>query len=313
MFDLLKKKTSVKKIAKFLNYDYKGKDFDVFSPCSLSNIKDNSILFYTDIINYKFNLKDNIDYDLKKLSNFKNIVIIIPKNMKKNFSVPTIPSDNPRLDFQRVVLKYFSVSKFKPNIHKTAIIEKNTSIGSDVYIGSNCFIGNGVKIGNRTKILSNTVIYGDTIIGSDCVISSNTTIGSEGFGFSFNEDDFVHFAHLGSIVIGSDVWIGSNCTIERAQLDETIIGNHVKIDDLVHIAHNVIIGNFSQITGGTVISGRAKIGEGCWISPNSTIDNGCEIGDNCIVGISCLIRKNFPKNSVIVGNPGKILRKNTKV
>jgi UDP-3-O-[3-hydroxymyristoyl] glucosamine N-acyltransferase len=312
MFNLHKKKISVKKISKFLNYEYTGKSFNIFSPSSLNNIKNNSILFYTDTINYKFNLKDNVDYDLAKLSNFKNIIVIVPKNMKKNLTVPTILSENPRLDFQRVILKFFSTPKFKSNIHKTAVIEKNTIIGSDVYIGSNCFIGNGVKIGDRTKILSNTVIYGDTVIGSDCVISSNTTIGSEGFGFSFTGEDFTHFAHLGSIIICNDVWIGSNCTIERSQLDETFIGDHVKIDDLVHIAHNSIIGKFSQITGGTVISGRAKIGEGCWISPNSTIDNGCEIGNNCIVGIACLVRQNFPNNSVIVGNPGKILRKNSK-
>ena len=198
-------------------------------------------------------------------------------------------------------------------VSKNAEVHPKAEIGEDAHIGPFCFIGPNVKIGDRTKILSNTVIYGDTVIGSDCVISSNTTIGSEGFGFSFTGEDFVHFAHLGSIIIGNGVWIGSNCTIEQAQLDETLIGDHVKIDDLVHIAHNSIIGKFSQITGGTVISGRAKIGEGCWISPNSTIDNGCEIGDNCIVGIACLVRKNFPKNSVIVGNPGKILRKNTKV
>lgn len=95
-----------------------------------------------------------------------------------------------------------------------------------------------------------------------------------------------------------------------AIVEETVIEDHVKIDDLVHIGHNSEIKKFSQITVASVIGGRVKIGEGCWIAPNTVIDNGCEIGDNCIVGTSSLVRSNFSKYSVIVGTPAKFLRKN---
>ena len=310
MYKSRKNKISVKKIAKFLKINYTGKDFDIESTSSLNNIKNNSILFYSDLTNVKFKIKDNIQYDLKKLEKFENIALIANNEIRKKINVPILSSKHPRLDFYRVVIEFFSDEEFKTGIHKTAIVEKNSIIGKDVYIGPHCYIGNGVKIGNNTKILHNTCIYGKTEIGSNSIIKSNTTIGSEGFSFSYTGDELFHFPHLGSVVIGDNVWIGSNCTVEKSPIDQTVIEDHVKIDDLVQISHNCIIKKFTQITAGSVIAGRVKIGEGCWISSNSVIDNGCEIGDNCMVGTSSLVRSSFPKNSVIVGAPAKFLRKN---
>ena len=310
MYKQRKNKVSVKKIADFLKTNYKGKDFDVTSISSLNNVKNNSLLFYSEMINTQFKIKDNLHYDLKKLEKYKNIVLIATENIKKKVSVPVISSKNPRLDFQRTVMKFFTEDEFKPDIHKTAIIEKTANIGKNVYIGSHCYIGNNVTIGSNTKILSNTCIYGNTRIGFNSVIKSNTTIGSEGFGFSFTGDELFHFASLGSIIIGNNVWIGSNCTVEKAQIDKTIIEDHVKIDDLVQIGHNAIIKKFSQIAAGTIISGRVKIGVGCWIAPNVVVDNGNEIGNNCLVGSLSLVKTNFPKNSIIVGSPARLLKKN---
>ena len=310
MFKERKNKVSVKKIAGFLKTNYKGKDFDVTSISSLNNVKNNSLLFYSEMINSQFKIKDNLHYDLKKLEKYKNIVLIATENIKKKVNVPVISSKNPRLDFQRTVMKFFTEDEFKPDIHKTAIIEKTANIGKNVYIGSHCYIGNNVTIGSNTKILSNTSIYGNTRIGFNSVIKSNTTIGSEGFGFSFTGDELFHFASLGSIIIGNNVWIGSNCTVEKAQIDKTIIEDHVKIDDLVQIGHNAIIKKFSQIAAGTIISGRVKIGVGCWIAPNVVVDNGNEIGNNCLVGSLSLVKTNFPKNSIIVGSPARLLKKN---
>ena len=309
MYQPRKNKISVKKIAKFLKASYTGQDFDITSLSSLNNIKKNSVLFYSDIINSKFKLKDNVVYDLKKLEKFENIVLITTDEIKKKINVPIISSVNPRLDFQRVVMEFFTEDEFKSSIHKTAIIEKNSIIGKNVYIGSHCYVGNNVKIGNNAKIFSNTCIYGKTEIGSGSIILSNTTIGSEGFSFSFADDEFFHFPSLGSIMIGKNVWIGANCTVEKSQIDQTIIEDDVKIDDLVHIGHNSILKKSTQIAAGAVISGRVKVGKGSWIAPNAVIDNGCEIGDDSIVGSSSLVRSNFPKNSIIIGSPAKLLRK----
>ena len=309
MYQPRKNKISIKKIAKFLKTSYTGKDFDITSLSSLNNVKNNSLLFYSELANYQFKIKDNVTYDLKKLEKFKNIALITTDEIKNKINIPIISSENPRLDFQRVAMKFFTEDEFSPGIHKTAVVEKNSIIGKDVYIGPHCYVGNNVKIGDKTKILANACIYGKTQIGSNSVIFSNTTIGSEGFSFYFTGDEFFHFPHFGSILIGDNVWVGSNCTVEKSQMDQTIIEDHVKIDDLVHIGHNSIVKKHTQITAGSIISGRVKIGKSCWIAPNSVIDPGCEIGDNCFVGTSSLVRSNFPENSVIVGSPAKFLKK----
>ena len=242
MFELKTTKISIKKIATFLKSNYTGKNFHVSLISSLDNVKNNSILFYSEMSDQNFNLKDTVNYDLKKLQNYKNIVLICDKETKKRLkNIPVLVSKNPRLDLSRVMMKLFVNDEFKPGIHSSSIIEKNSTIGKNVYIGPHCYIGNNVKIGNGTKILANVCIYGKTQNGSNSVILSNTTIGSEGFTFYYDDDEFFHFPHLGTIKIGNHVWIGSNCTIEKSQLEETVIEDHVKIDDLVQIGHNSII------------------------------------------------------------------------
>ena len=311
MFELKKNKVSVKKISSFLKSDYRGKNFNVTSVSSLNNIKNNSILFFSEHSNTKYKIKDTVIYDLKKLNDFKNIVIIATKEFKKKTDIPVIVSKNPKLDFSRVILEFFTNDEFKSGIHDTAIIESNSIIGKDVYIGPHCYIGNNVKIGDKTKIFNNTSIFGDTKIGPNSVILSNTIIGSEGFGFGITKEGFFHFPHVGSIVIGKNVWIGPNTTIEKSTIDKTIIEDDVTIDTLVNIGHNTVIKKSTMITAGSIICGRVKIGRNCLIAPNSVIDVGCEIGDNSVVGTSSLVRSNFKKNSIIVGSPAKLLRKNT--
>ena len=304
-------KIPIKKIADFLKSDYSGKNIQVSTISSLDNIKNNSVLFYSKMSDPDFNLKDTVHYDLKKLKNYKNIVLICEKETTKLVkNIPTIISKNPRLDFSRIMMKFFVSDEFKPAIHRSSIIEKTSSIGKNVYIGPHCYIGKNVKIGNNVKILSNTSIFGRTKIGNNSVILSNTTIGSEGFGFIFDGKSSFHFPHVGSISIGKNVWIGSNSTIDKSALDATIIEDDVKIDTLVNIGHNTIIGKSTWISANTTICGRARIGKNCLIAPNSVVDVGVQLGDKCLVGSASLVRKNFPKNSVLIGSPARVLRKN---
>ena len=310
MFQQFNNSVSLKEISDFLNTNFVGQNITINGISSLNKIQNNTLLFYSELSSIQFNIKDNSKYDLTKLDNYENIAIIADECLKTKINIPIIFSKNTRLDFERIVMNFFVKEKFLSNIHETAIIEDGAKIGKNVYIGSHCYIDNDVIIGDGTKILQNTCIYGKTTLGSNSVIKSNTTIGSEGFSFSYENNDTFHFPHLGSIIIGDNVWIGSNCTLERAQLDETIIEDHVKIDDLVNIAHNTLIKKFSQITVGSIICGRAIIGERCWIAPNSIIDTGCELGDDSFVGVSSFVNKNFPENSVVIGTPAKFLKKN---
>jgi|TARA_B110000014_G_scaffold262360_1_gene256159 UDP-3-O-[3-hydroxymyristoyl] glucosamine N-acyltransferase len=311
LFELKKTKIPIKKIASFLKSNYTGPNFDITSASSLDNIKNNSILFYSKMSDQNFKLKDTVRYDLKKIKNYKNILLICDIETKKLLkNIPVLISKNPRLDFSRVMMKFFVTDEFKPGIHPSAIIEKKSKIGNNVYIGPHCYIGNNVELGNNVKILSNTSIFGKTKIGQGSVIQSNTTIGSEGFGFIFDGTNSNHFPHVGSIIIGNNVWIGSNSTIDKAALDSTVIADDVKIDTLVNIGHNTSIGKSTWISANSTICGRAKIGKNCLIAPNSVIDVGVQLGDNCLVGSSSLVRKNFPKNLILIGSPAKILRKN---
>ena len=282
MFQLKNQKISIKKIASFLNIKYTKKNFHIETVSSLNNIKNNSLLFYSNSTNF-VSKKSNMKFDFKKLEKFENIAIISDIIPKKKINVPILFSTNPQFDFYRIIQNFFLTTEFVNNIHKTAIIEKNSKLGKNVYIGSHCYIGNNVKIGDNTIILHNTCIYGKTEIGSGSVIKSNTTIGSEGFGFIPINKELYHLPHVGSVLIGDNVWIGSNTTIEKSHIDQTIIEDHVKIDDLVQICHNTIIKKFTQITAGCII-----------------------------VGTSSLVRSNFSKNSVIIGSPAKLLRKNVK-
>ena len=160
MYEPKKNKITVKKIASFLKSEYTGKNFVVTTISSLNNIKNNSILFFSEQSNLKFKLKGTVKYDLKKLENFKNIVIITTDKFESKINIPIIISKNPRLDFSRVVMKFFVKDEFKPGIHKTAVIEKKSCMGKGVYIGPHCYVGKNVKIGDNVKILSNTSIFG---------------------------------------------------------------------------------------------------------------------------------------------------------
>jgi len=311
LFEIKSANISVKRIASFLKHNYLGKNFNVSTISSLDHIKNNSIVFYSRFSEPDFKVKDSATYDLKKLKNYKNVVLICDKETKKNIrGIPVIISKNPRLDYSRIVMKFFVDDEFKPGIHSSAIIEKESIIGKNAYIGPFCYIGKNVKIGNNVKILSNSSIFGKTEIGSNSIILSNTTIGSEGFGFSFDGKNSFHFPHIGSVLIGKNVWVGSNTTIEKSAIDKTIIEDDVKIDTLVNVGHNTHIGKSTWISANTTICGKAKIGKKCLIAPQTVIDVGVKLGDNCLIGSASLVRKDFPKNSVIIGSPARLLRKN---
>ena len=170
MYRIKENYVNVKEIAKFLNATYTGENFDVKTVSSLNNPKKNSILFFSEKINSKFNFSDNVQYELKNLEKFGKIILIARPEIKKKINVPLIQSENPRHDFYRVVMKYFSENRFDSGIHDTAGIEKNVKIGKNVYIGPHCYIDKDVEIADNVKILSNVSIYGETKIGKNSVI-----------------------------------------------------------------------------------------------------------------------------------------------
>ena len=148
------------------------------------------------------------------------------------------------------------------------------------------------------------------IKGKNVQIGDNCSIGNDGFQYIKDVDgSLIKFPHFGNVILEDDVEIANNTCIDRGALSNTIIRRGVKIDNLVHIAHNVEIGENTQVIALSMIEGSVKIGKNCWISPSSCIKNKIMIGDNVIIGMGAVVIKDVESNSVMIGNPAKLLRK----
>ncbi len=197
--------------------------------------------------------------------------------VKEDF-VSKVPKNTIALVCDEPYIKLALVSKFfAPNVVETegddcivgenSIIMPNVNLGKNSVIGSNCtimsgaYIGDNVKIGNNTVIYPNVVVYRDCNIGNDCIIHSGTVIGCDGFGFAQNRGKYIKIYQNGNVEIGNDVEIGANCTIDRAAFKSTIISDGVRLDNLVHIAHNCKLGVGCILTGQVGLSGSTTLNE----------------------------------------------------
>ncbi len=222
-------------------------------------------------------LLDSNEHQLTFLENKKYIndlkntkaaaVLVTPENVNE------VPSGTIALICDEPYLNLAKISKlFAPNVieldgEKPLVgggtkVMPNVYIGKDSVVGSDCtimagaFIGDNVKIGNNTIIYPNVTIYRDCIIGNDCIIHAGTVIGSDGFGFANTKDGkYIKIYQNGNVTIGNDVEIGANCAIDRAVFNSTIIEDGVRLDNLVHIAHNCKIGRGSILVGQVGLAG----------------------------------------------------------
>jgi len=188
------------------------------------------------------------------------------------------------------------------DISLSSIIGKNVAIGKNSSIGANCVIEDNVSIGKNSRIESNVTIQTGSKIGENCIISPGVIIGSEGFGNARDENNKWHaIAHIGNVIIGDDVSIGANTTIDRGSIDNTEIHRGVKIDNLVHIAHNVIIGEDTAIAAATGIAGTTIIGKRCMIGGMVGIVGHLTITDDVIVNATSTVNRNITKPGVYTG------------
>lgn len=281
-------------IAKFLKKEFIGEDVEITTFSSLSNLVEKSVVFAK---------KYSKDYS-EALSNARNVLAIVCEDYRDKVNVPHIISNNPRFDYLRVVSEFFVEKEIPTGIHPSAVVEAGAKIGENVSLGAHCYIGPKVTIGDDTTILPNTSIYGKVTIGNGCYIKPGVVIGGPGFGFEYDENDIpIHFPHTGEVIIGNNVYIGANTTVDRATIDATIIEDNVKIDNLVHIAHNCIVEKNSYVIAGSILSGGVTIGEKSWISPNSTIHQKVKVEKNSTVGMGAVVLKKVKEGTTVFGNP----------
>jgi UDP-3-O-[3-hydroxymyristoyl] glucosamine N-acyltransferase len=186
-----------------------------------------------------------------------------------------------------------------------AVISDNARIGNNVKIYPQVYVGDNVVIGDNTTLFAGVKLYSDTVIGKNCIIHSGTVIGSDGFRFEpQNEEGQRKVPQIGNVIIEDDVEIGANCAIDRATLGSTILRKGVKFDNLIHIAHNVEVGENSYLAACNVIAGSTKVGKNCMFSGQVGIVGHLQIADNTIITAQSGISKSITKpGEVYMGSP----------
>ena len=198
------------------------------------------------------------------------------------------------------------------SIEPGACIKDGAKIGDGCKIGTNSYIGVNAILENNCEIHANVSIYSDTNIGENVIIHSGTTIGSDGFGF-VNVDGFHEkIPQTGDVIIGKNVEIGSNCSIDRATIGSTIIGEMTKIDNLVHIAHNVKIGKGCLITASFAVAGSTEIGDFCTFAGQVGIAPHLKIGNNSVIASKAGVTKSLLGGKTYGGFPARDIIEHNK-
>ena len=307
-----------------------------------NNLKINDILNCLNLKKIKKNIKVN---DIKELDKANQNDITFIHSLKYKESLKTtkskilitnkklkniIPKDIYIIEVQNVLLSISKVtSLFYPNaldemfdknvkilnknkfvnlkLGQNILIGKNVKIGKNCVIGHNTIIESNVIIGDNCKI-GNNVIIRNTVIGKNTVVLDGAIIGKKGFGFFPGKKINIRYPHIGAVIIGNNVEIGCNNTIDRGSISNTIIGDGTFLDNQVHIAHNVKIGKNCIITGQVGFAGSSSIGNRVMIGGQAGISGHLTIGDNVQIGGGSGVIKNIPSNTKVMGYPAKNIR-----
>ena len=196
-------------------------------------------------------------------------------------------------------------AKIAKGVHVGAnvVIADGVEIGKNSIIGSGCKIGENSKLGEHSRLDSNVVIYHNCCIGNNVIVQANSTIGSTGFGYSFIDGEHRLIPHNGGVIIEDFVEIGANCCVDRAKFGNTIIGAGTKIDNLVQIAHNVVIGKCCLIVALTGIAGSCKLGDGVVLGGQVGLADNIEIGDGTMIAAQAGVINNVPAGQKLAWSP----------
>lgn len=252
----------------------------------------------------------------KHLRTTKASAVILSRSELADCPVAALVADDPYLTYARVATLFHPPAPGKQGIHPTAwvadsstihetawvgphcVIEAGVVLGPGVQIGPGCVIGEGVTIGEDSRLVANVTVCSGTRIGRRALIHPGAVIGSDGFGLANDHGVWVKIPQIGGVRIGDDVEIGANTTIDRGALEDTVIEDGVKLDNLIQIGHNVQIGAHSAIAGCAGISGSAKIGRRCMIAGAVGIAGHLEIADDVYVTAMSRVSKSLTEPGV---------------
>jgi UDP-3-O-[3-hydroxymyristoyl] glucosamine N-acyltransferase len=213
---------------------------------------------------------------------------------------------NARLAFMRAVARFFMPESPRGGVHPSALVHETAAVHPSATIGAFCVIGPGCVVGASCVLGPSVSLLQDVELGTRVCIAGGTVIGADGFGYERNEaGELEKFPHIGGVVIGDDVEIGSNTSIDRGTLNPTRIGARARIDNQVHVAHNVTVGEDAAIIAQAMIGGSVKIGDRAWIAPSATIMNQVSIGADAVVGLGAVVVKAVPDGTTVMGSPAQ--------
>ncbi|MGM0470898.1 MAG: UDP-3-O-(3-hydroxymyristoyl)glucosamine N-acyltransferase [Bacillota bacterium] len=300
----------LKKLAKLVNGEIIGdRELEISGVGGVENVQHGEITF-----------ADNETY-LQKAEETAATAVIVDQEFASEKTL--LKTTNPRLAFAQIA------DEFAPNlfetkqIHPTAVIADDVKLGSDVSIGPQVVIESGSQIGTQTKIAAgtyvgaeveigantllhpNVVVESKSQIGSEVIIQAGSVIGSDGYGFEDTGEEFFKVPQLGNVVIEDAVELGANVTIDRGTTGSTVIGQGTKTDNLIHIAHNVQIGENCLLIAQVGIAGSAQIGSGVTLAGKVGVVGHLEIGANTTVAAHSVVTKDIPAESFYSGDPAQ--------
>ncbi|SJZ47574.1 UDP-3-O-(3-hydroxymyristoyl)glucosamine N-acyltransferase [Selenihalanaerobacter shriftii] len=275
-----------------------------------------------DVENRELTFAQNPNYLDKALASPASAIIV-------THECETVPNkalikvDNPRLAFAKIA-QNFTPELFKiDQIHPTAVVADDVELGDDISIGPNVtiesgskigdgariaagvYIGSQVSIGDNTLLHPNVVINAETKIGSEVIIQAGTVVGSDGYGYESTDTEHYKVPQLGDVIIEDKVELGANVTIDRAATGSTIIGEGTKVDNLVHIAHNVKLGRNCLVIAQVGIAGSAQLGDWVTLAGKAGVIGHLTVGDNVTVAAQSIVTKDVPSDSFYSGYPAR--------
>ncbi len=242
-------------------------------------------------------------------------VILKPQDAELTV-LPCLMSDNPHACYARVAQHLFPLSEAQGGVDPTArvhptariartaqigphvVVEGGVIVGERVVIGAACYLGEGVQLAQDVRLYPRVTLYAGTSLGERTQVHSGAVLGADGFGMAWDRDHWIRIPQVGRVQVGADVDIGANTTIDRGAIEDTVIEEGVKLDNLIQIAHNCHIGAHTVIAGCTGISGSTRVGRRCRIGGGVGIVGHIEIGDGVTVSGFSLITKSIESAGV---------------
>ena len=236
-----------------------------------------------------------------KLSATRAAAVILAAEHEQLTRLPRIVCDAPYVYFAKVSQLFNPLASQAPGVHASAVVAKDVVLGKNVSIGAGCVVGEGVAIGDDSCLYPRVVVYPGCSLGRRVIVHSGAVIGADGFGIAQEDGRWVKIPQIGAVRIGDDVEIGANTTIDRGALDDTVLEEGVKLDNLVQIAHNVRVGAHTAIAGCAGVAGSADIGRHCTIGGAAVILGHLRIVDHVHVSAGTLISRSILKPGTYTG------------